>query len=125
MAIDRNTGHHFTFINVVPEETSDVIVRRSRQLVHWFRKKGITKDKVVVSIPATEQGVHATRLLAKEDGILVNLAMVAGMPHAAVCAEAGAAWITFHLDKVSLHTVLGRSLELITPRDGDVVGEGT
>ena len=40
---------------------------------------GVAKDKVVVSVPATEQGVHATRLLVKEDGMLVNLAMVAGM----------------------------------------------
>jgi transaldolase len=74
--------------------------------VQWFQENGITKDKVVVTIPATEQGVHATRLLAKEDGLLVNLVMVAGMSHAAVCAEAGAAWITFHLDMVSLYTVL-------------------
>ena len=82
---------------------SDVIARRARRLVQSFQDNGVAKEKVVVSIPATEQGVHATRMLAKEDGILVNLAMVAGVSHAAVCAEAGAAWITFHLDRVSLH----------------------
>lgn len=82
--------------------TSDIIVRRTRKLVQRFQENGVTKDKIVVSIPATEEGVHATRLLAEEDGILVNLAMIAGMSHAAVCAEAGAAWITFHLDRVSL-----------------------
>ena len=81
--------------------TLDTIVRRARRLVQRFQDNGIAKDKVVVSIPATEEGVHATRLLVKEDGILVNLAMVAGMSHAAVCAEAGATWITFHLDRVS------------------------
>lgn len=70
-----------------------------------FQENGVTKDRIVVSIPANEQGVHATRLLA-EDGILVNLTMVAGMSHAAVCTEAGATWITFHLDRVSLHTGL-------------------
>ena len=99
--IEQNAGQHFTFVNVKQDTTADTIVQRSRGLVQCFEKNGITKDKIVVSIPATEQGVHATRLLAKEDGILVNLAMVAGMPHAAVCAEAGAAWITFHLGKVS------------------------
>jgi transaldolase len=80
-----------------------MIVRMARRLVQKFQENGVTKDKVVVSIPATEHGVHATRLLA-EDEILVNLTMVAGMSHAAVCAEAGAAWITFHLDRVSFHT---------------------
>ena len=69
-----------------------------------FQENGIAKDKVVVNIPATEQGLHATRLLARGGGILVNLSMVTGMSHAAVCAEAGAAWITFHLDRVSLRT---------------------
>ena len=67
-----------------------------------FQENGVTKDKVVVSIPATEEAVCATRLLAKEDKMLVNLTAVAGMSHAAVCAEAGAAWITFDLDRVSL-----------------------
>ena len=69
-------------------------------MVRHFEENGVAKHNLIVSIPATEQGVHATRLLAKEDGILVNSAMVAGMSHAAVCAEAGAAWITFHLDRV-------------------------
>jgi len=81
---------------------SNAIVRRARDLAQRFQEKGIAKDKVVVSIPATEEGVHATRLLSKEDGMLVNLAMVAGMSHAAACTEAGAAWITFHLDRASL-----------------------
>jgi len=72
--------------------------------VQRFQENGIAKEKVVVSIPATEEGVHATRLLAKEDGILVNLTIVAGMSHAAVCAEAGATWITFHIDRVRLPT---------------------
>ena len=79
-----------------------MIIQRARRLVQRFQENGIAKDRIVVSIPATEEGVHATRLLAKEDGLLVNLAMVSGMSHAAVCAEAGAAWITFHLERVSL-----------------------
>jgi len=83
---------------------SNTIVRKARKLVQRFQANGIAKDRIIVSIPATEEGVHAVRLLSKEDGILVNLAMVTGMSHAAVCAEAGAAWITFHLDRVSLPT---------------------
>jgi transaldolase len=95
----------------------------ARRLVQRFQENGVTKDKIVVSIPATEEGVHATRSLAKEDGILVNLAMVAGMSHAAVCAEAGAAWITFHLDRVSVPARCTVLVELM-PRGGDVVGKG-
>lgn len=91
-----------------------------------FQENGIEKDQIVVSIPATEEGVHATQLLVKEDGVLVNLAMVAGMSHAAVCAEAGAAWVTFHLDRVSLTTRLTLFVRFaeFASRDGDVVGEG-
>lgn len=87
-----------------------------------FQKNGVAKDKIVVSVPATKNGVHATRFLSKEDGILVNLTMVAGMLHAAVCAEAGAAWVTFNLDGVSLHIIFVRFLKLI-PRICTVAGE--
>lgn len=86
-------------------ETPETIANKSRALVGCFEANGIAKDKVVVSIPATPYGIQATRLLT-EDGILVNLTMVAGMSHAAVCAEAGAIWITFHLSRVSLRITL-------------------
>ena len=99
--IEQNPGQHFTFISVKQDATSNLIVRKARSLVQLFQENGVAKDKLVVSIPATEQGVHATRLLVKEDGMLVNLTMVAGMSHAAMCAEAGAAWVTFNLDGVS------------------------
>jgi transaldolase len=80
----------------------EAIVQRARELVRRFEEKGVAKDNVVISIPANEDGVHAARTLTKEYGILVDLVLVTSASHAAVCAETGAAWITFHVDRVSL-----------------------
>lgn len=79
-----------------------MIIRRARELVQRFQDVNITKDKLVVTIPATEVGINATRTLAQEDGMLINSSMITGVSHASVCVEAGASWITFHLDPVSL-----------------------
>ncbi|KII91837.1 hypothetical protein PLICRDRAFT_523228 [Plicaturopsis crispa FD-325 SS-3] len=92
--MDRVDGPHFTTIDprchFSPESVTDSAIR----LAERFEANGVPRHRVVVSIPATDAGIHATRTLVKDHSIFVNLDSVTGLSHAAACAEAGATTIT-------------------------------
>jgi transaldolase len=99
--LDRISGPHFTFIDPRYHNNSKEIVKRARTLVALFEKEGIDRSKIVITISSTEAGVWATRILSTIDGIQVNLILVSDFVHATICAEAGAAYLTFNLSSVS------------------------
>ncbi|KAG6872644.1 hypothetical protein C0995_008075 [Termitomyces sp. Mi166 len=92
--LPRVDGPHFTFVD--PRKHGDMIsmIRNARRLVSLFEEKDIPRSKVVVSIPATFDGIRAAQVLESEHGIHTNLYLVASLLHAAACAEAAATTIT-------------------------------
>ncbi|TFK68160.1 aldolase [Pluteus cervinus] len=84
--LDQVDGPHYTFIDPVLFEDEQAIVEASKRLIVQFEEQGISRDRIIISIPASDAGVLATRQLAK-DGILVNLSFVTSLEHAAACAE--------------------------------------
>ncbi|KAG6889906.1 hypothetical protein C0992_003699 [Termitomyces sp. T32_za158] len=92
--LPRVDGPHFTFVD--PRKHDDMIsmIRNARRLISLFEEKNIPKSKVVVSIPATLNGIRAAQVLEREHEIHTNLYLVSGLLHAAACAEAAATTIT-------------------------------
>ncbi|KNZ79241.1 putative transaldolase, partial [Termitomyces sp. J132] len=92
--LPRVDGPHFTFVD--PRKHDDMIsmIRNARRLVSLFEEKHISKRKIVVSIPATFEGIRAAQVLESEHAIHTNLYLVSSLLHAAACAEAGATTIT-------------------------------
>ncbi|KAJ7151355.1 hypothetical protein C8R43DRAFT_1004914 [Mycena crocata] len=89
----RNGGPQFIFVDPRWNDDAAEMVRSARRLVGLFRLRGVHKKDLVISIPATEDGVAAAQELESEHDIRTNLILVAGLIHAAVCAEAGATTI--------------------------------
>ncbi|VDB96670.1 unnamed protein product [Peniophora sp. CBMAI 1063] len=81
-------GPHITFLPLAASADAGTIVVRARRVVASFVALGRTQDQVVISIPATAEGIDAGRILQTEHGILVNLTHVVGPDHAAACAAA-------------------------------------
>lgn len=100
--MEQVPGPHFTFIDTRYHFNPNAIISRVANLVRIFEKVGLSRERIVVSVPSTEAGVHATRALSRVHDIRVNLTFVCDLTHAVICAEAGAAYITFNLDTVSL-----------------------
>jgi len=92
--LDRAPGPHLTFIDPRLHNNSQEIVQKTRQLVSRFNDSGIHKDRIAVSIPATENGILAAKEL-EVDGIHTNLILISSLTHATFCAEAGASALTF------------------------------
>lgn len=64
-------------------------VTRARRLIALYRAAGIPRDRVLVKIASTWEGIQAARILEQE-GINTNLTLLFSLPQAVAAAEAGA-----------------------------------
>ncbi len=64
-------------------------INRSRKLIDLYEKEGIPRNRVLIKIAATWEGIKAAEVLEKE-GINCNLTLLFGFGQAVACAEAGA-----------------------------------
>lgn len=63
-------------------------IGKAHQIIDLYKAKGISKDRVLIKIGSTFQGIKAAEKLEKE-GIHCNLTLLFGFPQAVACAEAG------------------------------------
>ena len=63
-------------------------IERARKLISLYREAGIEKDRVLIKIASTWEGIRAAGILEKE-GINCNLTLLFGFCQAVACAEAG------------------------------------
>ncbi|MED7787793.1 transaldolase [Francisella sp. 19X1-34] len=60
----------------------------ARKIIAKYEDKGISKDRVLIKIAATWEGIKAAKILQKE-GINCNLTLIFDKAQAQACAEAG------------------------------------
>ena len=63
-------------------------IAKGRQLIALYEKAGLSRDRILIKIASTWEGVKAAEVLEKE-GIHCNLTLNFGMHQAIACAEAG------------------------------------
>ena len=63
-------------------------ISKARQLIAAYEKEGISKDRVLIKIASTWEGIKAAEVLEKE-GIHCNLTLLFSFAQAVACAEAG------------------------------------
>lgn len=63
-------------------------IAKARQLVALYAENGIGKDKILIKIASTWEGIQAARVLEQE-GIQCNLTLLFHLCQARACAEAG------------------------------------
>jgi transaldolase len=64
-------------------------VARARQLIASYGALGIGRERILVKIAATWEGIRAAEILQRE-GIDCNLTLLFSLPQAIACADAGA-----------------------------------
>src|SRR5499427_8819186 len=62
-------------------------VAKARKLISLYEKKGISRDRVLIKIASTWEGIRAAETLEKE-GIHCNLTLLFSFAQAVACAEA-------------------------------------
>ena len=66
----------------------DATVAKARRLIELYQQAGINRDRVLIKMAATWEGIQAASLLERE-GINCNLTLLFGFSQAAACADAG------------------------------------
>jgi transaldolase len=63
-------------------------VARARKLIDLYGSRGIARDRILIKLASTWQGIRAAEILQAE-GILCNLTLLFSFAQARACAEAG------------------------------------
>ena len=62
-------------------------IAKGRRLIDLYEKSGISRDRILIKIASTWEGINAAEILQKE-GIHCNLTLLFSLPQAVRCAEA-------------------------------------
>lgn len=67
---------------------------KAKHLIQLYKEAGIEKERVLIKIASTWDGIQAARELERDDGIHCNLTLLFGFGQAVACAEAGVTLIS-------------------------------
>ena len=68
-------------------------IAKARKLISLYEKKGVARQRILIKIASTWEGIRAAELLEKE-GIHCNLTLLFSFAQAVACAEAGVTLIS-------------------------------
>jgi len=72
---------------------TEATIEKGRYLISEYEKDGISRERILIKIASTWEGIKAAEVLEKE-GIHCNLTLLFGLHQAIACAEAGATLIS-------------------------------
>jgi transaldolase len=72
---------------------TEATVSKARELIAQYKAAGVDRDRVLIKIATTWEGIRAAEILEKE-GIHCNLTLLFGLHQAIACAEAGVTLIS-------------------------------
>jgi transaldolase len=67
---------------------TEATIAKGRELIAQYEAAGVSKDRILIKIAATWEGIQAAAVLEKED-IHCNLTLLFGLHQAVACAENG------------------------------------
>ncbi|KAH0826149.1 hypothetical protein J3R83DRAFT_5562 [Lanmaoa asiatica] len=68
--------------------------KKAKELIALYESIGIKKERILIKIASTWEGIQAARELERDDGIHCNLTLLFGFGQAVACAEAGVTLIS-------------------------------
>lgn len=67
---------------------------KAKELIALYESLGIKRERILIKIASTWEGIQAARELERDDGIHCNLTLLFGFAQAVACAEAGVTLIS-------------------------------
>ena len=81
-------GRVSTEIDAALSFDTEATVAKGRELIALYEKNGVARERVLIKIASTWEGIRAAEILEKE-GIHCNLTLLFSLCQAIACAEAG------------------------------------
>ena len=66
----------------------DAQITKAKDLIAMYEAEGISKDRILIKLSSTWEGIEAAKVLEAEHGIHCNLTLLFSMAQAIACAEA-------------------------------------
>ena len=81
-------GRISTEVNARLSFNTDASIEKARRLVALYEEQGVGRDRILIKLAATWEGIRAAEVLEQE-GIQCNLTLIFSFAQARACAEAG------------------------------------
>ena len=78
----------------------DASVRRAHAIIEDYARRGVSKDRILIKLASTWEGIRAAERLEKE-GINCNLTLLFAFEQAQACADAGAFLISPFVGRIT------------------------
>ena len=95
--MDKNTeivpGRVSTEVDARLSFDTEATVTKARELIALYEAKGSPRERILIKIASTWEGIRAAEVLQKE-GIRCNMTLLFSLAQAVACAEAGAQLIS-------------------------------
>lgn len=72
----------------------DAMVARARHLIDLYKEAGVSKDRILIKLSSTWEGIQAGKELEQQHGIHCNMTLLFSFAQAVACAEAGVTLIS-------------------------------
>lgn len=82
-------GRVSTEVDVRLSYNRDASVERARSILDMYREYGISKDRVLIKLAGTWEGIQAARILEEEEGVRCNITLIFSFLQAVAAAQAG------------------------------------
>lgn len=69
-------------------------VAKALKLIKLYEERGISKDRILIKLASTWEGIQAAKILEQQHGIHCNMTLLFSMAQAVACAEVGATLIS-------------------------------
>jgi len=102
-SIRRQQKRRFLFSFSTPTPLLTPHIAQAKELIALYGSLGIKKERILIKIASTWEGIQAARELEKEDGIHCNLTLLFGFAQAVACAEAGVTLISPFVGRVHIY----------------------
>jgi transaldolase len=87
-------GRTSTEVDAIHSFDKEATIRVAREIVALYEAEGISKERVLIKIVATWEGLQAARVLEREYGIHTNMTAIFSLAQAMLAAEAGCTLIS-------------------------------
>lgn len=94
----------------------EATVAKARHLIDLYKAEGVDKDRILIKIASTWEGIRAAERLEKE-GIHCNLTLLFSFPQAVACAEAGVTLISPFVGRILDWHLKDRGVKSIAPTE--------
>ena len=93
-------GYVSTEVNPKYSHNTDETIKIARKIIRLYQKNGIPKERILIKIASTWQGIQAAKELEKE-GIKCNMTLIFSLTQALACAQANVTLISPFVGRIT------------------------